>query len=136
MTKFIVEPSADGDIDELFDTDEDTAATILVVLDELMARPNLRDRLFRHGYRNVENPTFDVEQISRFFRRDYVIYRIKIWDEDGSLLPYRALYAYDGRTETYHVLGIFHRQYAYDETHPKVQRMLADYEALGLFPFS
>lgn len=136
MAGFIVEAAADADLDELFEIDEDAAATVLAVLEEIDANDRLQERLFRHGHRNVANPTFEVKEISSLFKHDYVVFRLKFWDENGHVIPYRALYAYDGRTETYHVLGILHREHAYDHSHPKLKRLLADYESLGIFPFN
>ncbi|WP_167335993.1 hypothetical protein [Paraburkholderia bannensis] len=136
MSKFLIESSADDDIDEIFGVDEDAAAMILAVLEAISDNEQLQQRLFRHGHRNVANPTFDVSEVSSLFNHDYVVLRLKIWSEGGVLIPYRALYAYDGRTETYHVLGVLHRSIAYDLDHPRVKRLLAEYESLGIFPFN
>jgi len=135
MASFILEPGAEDDLDRLWDVDEDAAATILVLLDELENGAPEVERLFQKGFRRLDDPAFDVDRFEEFWRQGLNLLRLKLWDHGGSLVPYRILYAYDPRFESYHALAIIDRDFAYDSNHPTVQRVVADYEALGLQTF-
>lgn len=135
MPLFIVETGAERDLDALWDQDEDAAATIIVLLEELENGAPEVERLFRRGFRRTEDPAFDVDHFEEFWRQGLNLLRLKIWDEGGALVPYRILYAYDPRYESYHALAIIDRNFAYDSNHPTVQRVIADYEHLGLPTF-
>lgn len=135
MAVLIVEPAAESDLEQIWDINEDAAATITVLLEELESGVPELDRLFRRGFRRIEDPAFDVDHFIEFWREGFNLLRLKIWDEGGALVPYRILYAFDPRYDSYHVLAIIDRDFAYDRTHPIVQRVINDYTHLGLPTF-
>nr|WP_179254160.1 hypothetical protein [Burkholderia sp. AU33423] len=133
MPSLIVEPNAEADLDELFDQDEDAAAVINVLLDEIYGNNGLIEILCENRSARHEDPAFNVERFIELWEDGYTVFRLKIWNFDGALLDYRVLTCYDGRTDCTHVLGILHREFAYDTSHPKVRRCISDYEAIGIY---
>lgn len=133
MPELIVEPHAEADLDELFESDPDTAAIIDVLLDEIFGNEELIQLLCTDRANRREDPAFDNERFIELWNDGYTIYRLKIWDMDGALINHRALHAYDGRSDCTHILGILHRDYAYDTAHEKVRRCVGDYESIGIY---
>ncbi|MFM2465127.1 hypothetical protein P0D87_15905 [Paraburkholderia sp. RL17-368-BIF-A] len=133
MSQLIVEPNAESDLDELFETDPDAAAIIDVLLDEIYGDEELIQLLCANRTARLEDPAFNNERFIELWDAGYTIYRLKIWDMDGGLLDQRVLHAYDGRSACTHILGILHRDYAYDTAHEKVRRCVEDYDAIGIY---
>jgi len=133
MPRLIVQPSAEADLDELYEIDEEAAATINVLLDEIYGNEQLIELLCRDRVARREDPAFDNERFIELWNDGYTIYRLKMWDFDGALIPYRVLHAYDGRTDCTHILAILPREHSYDTAHEKVRRCVGDYDALGFY---
>lgn len=133
MASLIVEPNAEADLDELYELNEDAAAIITVLLDDIYANDDLIEILCKNRSSRYKDPAFNNERFIELWNDGYTIFRLKIWDFDGALLDYRVLTAYDGRTDCTHVLGILHRDFAYDTSHPKVRRCISDYDAIGIY---
>jgi hypothetical protein len=60
------------------------------------------------------------------------LWRIKIWELEKFGLRYRIIYAFDARVGRYYVLGIFERDFNYDESDPRTKRILASYDSIGI----
>jgi hypothetical protein len=133
MPDLIVEAHAEQDLDTLFLEDEDTAAIIDVLLDEIYGNEDLIQLLCTDRSRRMEEPAFTNERFIELWNIGYTIYRLKMWDLEDSLLSHRTLHAYDGRSDCTHILAIIHRDHAYDTNHPQVRRCVADYDAIGIY---
>jgi mRNA-degrading endonuclease RelE of RelBE toxin-antitoxin system len=135
MAVVYLEESACNDLDELWERDEDAAAFIEIALDEIQHDPRLYERLHEIGYRNVPNPSFEVDWFSTL-QNDRTtrlnLYRLKFWDPEGALSSYRVIYAYHNRNDSFHVLAVVPRNFNYDRNHPIVKRVCADYERLDI----
>lgn len=132
MTNVLVTLSAKNDLDALWDLDEDSAAEIETALEEIANDPNLADRLSERKFRNIKNPSYDVDVFQELWQKGLNLYRLKFWYWDGGLLPYRVLYAHHPQANCFYVLAVVPRNFDYDINHPIVQRVRADYEQLGI----
>lgn len=133
MTYFIVELAAERDLDEIFEEDEDSAAVIDVLLEEFCNHPEWADLLEKDRTRRIQDPAFENQKFEEAWRKGYFFFRLKLWNLDGGLVPYRILHATDRRTDNAHIFGIFARDIAYDINHTKVQRCFTDYDVLGIY---
>ncbi|MFM0135062.1 hypothetical protein [Caballeronia grimmiae] len=120
-------------MNELFEIDEDAAAVIDVVLEELCENSELVELLNCDRARRLQDPAFDNQKIEALWKIGYFIFRLKMMDFDGGVVPHRVLHATDGRTSCTHVLAIIERQSSYDLKHHRVQRSVADYDELGIY---
>ncbi|WP_035626948.1 type II toxin-antitoxin system RelE/ParE family toxin [Herminiimonas sp. CN] len=132
MTNVLVTHSARDDLDALWDQDEDSAAEIETALEEIANDPKLADRLSERKFRNTQTPSYDVDVFQKLWQKGLNLYRLKFWDWNGSLLPYRVLYAHHPQANCFYVLAVVPRNFDYDIDHPIVQRVLADYKYLGI----
>jgi len=135
-----IEPAAEDDLNELWNSssakDKEAADLIAVTLEEIEADKDFLDRMFRRNETRIGSlSTADADQLQKFWWAGKNIHRLKIWDipkKGGALLPWRVIYAYDSEYSAYYVLGIIRRETNYDEHDAKIQRILNDYDALGL----
>lgn len=111
---------------------EDDAAMVIVALEEAEADPAFLDKMFRAHTWHQGPPSMNTDRLYSYWNDGLNLLRLKIWDFDDQLCPYRVIYAYDGRVEHYHILGIMHRSVGYASTDPLFRRIVAAYEALGL----
>ncbi len=132
MTDLRILPAAERHLDALYEKDEDAAAEIETALDEIASDQRLFDLLCRRKFRNYDRPSYEVDVFEELYKTGLNMYRLKIWDYEGALVPYRVLYAYAAQKNVCYVLAVLPRRIAYDTTHPDVQRVVADYEQLGL----
>lgn len=135
MLQIVITPQAKEDLDSLYDIDEDAAAEIETALDEIANDQRLLDRLTVKKFKSLGTPEFDVDRFEELWQQGLNLLRLKFWDWQGSVLPYRVLYAYAPQTDIYYVLAVIERNHAYDTTHPIVQRVLRQYDALGLHTY-
>lgn len=132
MVNIIVHPNARIDLDALWDLDEDTAAEIETALEEIASDSRLADYLCRRKFRNYGEPDYEVDTFEKLQREGLNLYRLKFWDYQGALLSYRVLYAFYAQRDAYYILAVISREHAYDTEHPLVQRVIADYDRLGI----
>lgn len=130
-----VHPSAEDDLDCLYESgdpkQEDIAAAIDVLLEELGDDSSFLSRMHKPYEIWPGEPSAETNRVVRLWREGYNILRLKAWD-CGQLIPYRVIYAFDPRKDEFHVLGVLHRDICYEKDHPKSKRILADYNSLGI----
>lgn len=139
MHSLFIEPAAEEDLDELWNSssseDQDAADLIAVTLEEIDGDEDFLSRMYRRDVTRGGEPTINADNIVSQWRKGKNLVRLKVWDfpeYGGVLIPWRIICAYDALQETYYVLGIIKRESNYDENNPRVQRILRDYDALGL----
>ncbi|WP_081478026.1 type II toxin-antitoxin system RelE/ParE family toxin [Achromobacter arsenitoxydans] len=143
MSQVIVEPAAEQDLDALWDSNDpakqDAVALIEATLAEIAADSDFLSRMFRYHQTRVGDPTVEADRLVEFWNDRTAprnLSRLKMWhfpEDGGHLCSYRVVYAYDGRSEAYHVLGVIHRSNTnYDRKHPHIARILRDYDDLGI----
>lgn len=113
-------------------SDQRTAARIVALLEQIKADPGLLDALTEHNFGADQRSGFHVSKWLAFWNAGYDLWRLKVWDLSGRLIPYRIVYAYEPRIRQYHVLGIVHRDFGYDRNHEITQRIFSAYQDLGL----
>lgn len=135
MIRIVISPEAEEDLDLMYEGDEETmdaAAEIETALAEISNDLRLLERLHIKHFRFIGQPHFDVDKFEELWQQGLNMLRLKFWDWQGSVVPYRVLYAHDARNDIFHVLAVALRDHAYDTNHPLVIRVRAQYDALGL----
>lgn len=130
MYSLVVHTDAEDDLEELWQTAEDVAAAISVLLDEIQGSQDLLDALTDHNFGENQSADFHVSKVSKFWDAGKDIWRIKFWDLEQRGLRYRVIYAYERGKKRYYVLGILPRATAYDSNDPRIRRILRAYEDL------
>lgn len=128
MPSLFIHDDAKADLKELFESnvDQEDAATITVILQEIGADTDLIDRLTQHGYGQKEESDFHVSKFLELWDKGLDIWRLKIWD----VADFRILYGYYPIYEHYYVLAIVPREFKYDPDHPITKRAIAAFEQL------
>lgn len=114
MASLFVHPEAYGELDALYDVDEDAAGLIDALLESLGDNPRLLARLFRPDNHFKHNPPFEVKEYVSMNKRGMFILIFKVRSPEGALLPFRVLVGYNGQQDHFHVLGVSHREESYD----------------------
>lgn len=135
MTSLFVSPDADDELEALAATEVQTVALIDALLESVADNPAILEVLNRPHNHFEYVPSFEIKKFSELQQRGKNVFIIKIWDEEGKLLPYRCLYAHDPQRDRYHVLMIAHRDFDYDNTHPDFIELVRRYDELGLRNF-
>lgn len=130
MFPLYVHDDAQNDIDELWETEPDAAAGILVVLQELQGNEQLRDGLLEHRFGSNHSADFEVQKWVEQWQQKRDLWRLKVWALEDIGIRYRVIYAYSIRRKSYHVLAVVHRDFDYAEDHPVSQRVLRAYRDL------
>ena len=60
------------------------------------------------------------------------LWRVKVLTLKGIATGYRLVYAFDAQQQVFYILGIPSRDIAYDYNHPRIQRLIAVYDSLGI----
>ncbi|WP_198297934.1 hypothetical protein [Bordetella genomosp. 9] len=135
MASLVIERAAEEDLDLMWESGDPIAeravASIEILLEEIGCDVDFLSRMHSPNVRWLGEPSADTDRIVKLWRDGYNILRLKAWDQ-GALIPYRILYAYDPRYDCFHVLGIVHREHCYEIDHPRVKRIIADYHSLGI----
>lgn len=129
MYSLAIYDDAEKDLDALWDSDEDAAADIDVLLDEIRGDQNLLDLMTVDGY---VGDKFDVVEM-RYFRRTRLnIWRLKAGYLEADWTQYRIIYAFEPKKKTYHVLAVMPREKDYEKDRQFVARLERAYDDLGI----
>lgn len=135
MASVVILPAAESDLDGLYEIDEDSAAEIETALDEIANDPRLAENLCRSGFFNLSCPHYDVSRVAVYAEERMNVLRLKFWDFEGALVPYRALYAYHPQKDTYYVLAVAERNLAYERDTELAKRIDNDFSKLDIPPY-
>jgi len=75
---------------------------------------------------------YSVRKIVSLHQQGKRLWRVKVLTLKGIVVNYRVLYAFDRQRQVFYVLGIPSRDFAYDTNHPRIQRLIAVYDSLGI----
>lgn len=127
--------SASSDLEAIYLVDEESASIIVSILDEMDNDEELADTLIIHHYRDIQDPAYDVSRFQAFYHKGFNIYRLKCWDYQGSVVPYRVVYAH--YRDRIYVLAVVERgKLNYDDKNSEInQRIIRDYGQLGIPTF-
>lgn len=133
--RLTVHPHAKDDLKRLLQNDVNGVGKLLALLQEIQTSPTLIDLL------NVRDCTFKVGKngtanacgfASLRPRRD--LWRLKTWDSDNELIPYRIIYGFfpvqPGRPipKILILAVVFRDEYDYEHDHAITLRVLRDYD--------
>lgn len=135
MLKLSIHADAQRDLNEIGARSAADAADLIVFLQELAGDQRLLSRLNEHGYsvRDVDDwvASIDVQRWQDQWGRGRNLWRLKCWELEDDGVKYRIVYAFHPQTQSYHVLGVFHRSaFNYEPTNPLTHRMLRAYSDL------
>lgn len=128
----VIARAAKEDLAAIAKDDPDTEAEIAVLLQELKGNQIMLDALTVKDFGLARDAPFHVDQWSAQQQQGRNLWRFKIWDLEDIGIRYRVVYALDPRISRYYILAVLHRDFDYDEKHPRVQQLLATYDRLGI----
>jgi len=128
--RLFIHQDAEEDLEQIWDSEPDAAARILVMLEECEGNQGLLDRLTQHefGARGVDE--FNVSRWQERWHKGDNLWRLKVWDLEDKDLRYRIIYAFIPQSRHYHVLAIAPRDFNYDPSHPLYRRIINTYQEL------
>ena len=136
MPELIICEVADAFLDELYATDEASAAFMDVVLQELSGDQECLATLHLDVPKWVFHLslTFEFKRFGEAWALKRRIYILKPRDDQGHHLDYRMLVAHDTRDDNYYILRVAHRKDAYDPTSQEFAELIAAYDERGIPP--
>lgn len=105
---------------------------ILAFLQQAKTHPALLATLAEDWFGEDSAGSYTVRKIVSLHARGKRLWRVKVLTLKGLATRYRVIYAFDPRQQVFYVLGIPHREIAYDQDHPRIQRLVAAYDSLHL----
>ena len=105
---------------------------ILAFLQQAKSDPSLLETLAEDWFGENGSVDYSVQRVVSLHHRGKRIWRVKVLTLKGLAVAHRVLYAFDRHQQVFYVLGIPPRDIAYDQTHPRIQRVIAVYDSLGL----
>lgn len=105
---------------------------ILAFLQQAKADPALLATLAEDWFGEDGSASYTVRKVVAFHCKRKRLWRVKVLTLKGMATGYRVIYTFDSAQHTFYVLGIPSREIAYEENHPRIQRLIAVYDGLGL----
>ena len=132
MASIRIHKDASDDLDAIWESDPEAAGEIHALLQEAKTNQAILDSLtvhhFGEGYVERYRVTKWVEQQDKGRN----LWALKIWDLEDHWPRYRIVYAFHPQTHAHSVLGIFTRDFNYDEGDERTKRVLRVYERLDI----
>ena len=121
--------NAENDLDQLWQSDPEAAATITAVLEQMEADPNIIDVLTTRGNSNLDTTRLNIK-VWENMRNQGNLWRFRILDTPAT--NYRVVYGYHWQTRQICILAIVHKEnFDYDDTNSVLsRRIVADWRAL------
>ena len=123
---------AESDLELLWSNNEKAAAQITVRLERLKEDQKFLDALTIQNFGNRDDEPFHIDKWISQQRKGRNLWRLKEWDLEKQGIRYRVVYALDPRISRYHVLGIIKRDFNYEDTDARTQRIINAYDELGI----
>jgi hypothetical protein len=136
---------AEADLSRIEASCADDAYDIWAFLELIDGSEALLDRLCQWQFRQThEDPQFDCKAITMLQQRGYNVYRMYSLAMEWAQRHYRIIYAYEAEHNVFHVLAVVPKRtnvtpaalsaeaYDYEPDHPLTERIIHQYEALGL----
>jgi len=131
MYALAIHNDAIADLELVWKSDEQAAATIQTALEEIKDSQYYLSSLSIEGFADEK---IDVAMFRNMQRRGLNFWRLKLFEIDLSptTLSYRIIYAYDGPKGIFYVLAIMHRDQDYENDPNLMKRLETAYDKLGL----
>jgi hypothetical protein len=119
-------------IKELLLADKPTALYLLAMLKEIEENERLLNKLTVEKYTS-SYPEFDVSTWGEMMRKEGVsVWRLKPKGlTETNARQYRIIYTYNGKDDTYHLLGVMNRSVDYETSTPFAKQVIEQYDNLG-----
>jgi hypothetical protein len=127
-----VHRDARADLDAIWDSDPDAAARLLALLQEAKTNKTLLDSFSCQDFGASGFESYHVTQWFEQQRQGRNLWRLKVWELEAAEPRYRVIYAFHPLKHIYYVLGIFTRDFNYEQTDARTQRVLAVYDRLAI----
>lgn len=131
MPRLRFHSEAENELDALYETDEDAAALVDVLLEVVEDQGHL-DGLFRPSVRYRSEPLFEVKEFQAAKAVGRFVLILKVWNHEGQLLPYRIFIGYNSRSEEYWVLSVIDREISYETDNPAFATLLSRYDECNI----
>ena len=133
MTRLVLHTDAIEDLTAIRDSGAIADFGVIVAfLQQAKQDMALLETLAVHWFGEDGTANHTVSKVAFLHRRGKRVWRLKVLTIKGLAVRYRLLYAFDEPTKTYYLLGVPPREIAYDEHHPRTQRLIAAYDKLPL----
>jgi hypothetical protein len=124
--------SALADLDSIWESEPESAAAIEALLQEARANAAILDSFTIHKFGADHVEPYQVSKWMGQQHKGRNLWAIKIWELEDKWPKYRIVYAFHPQTHVHYVLGVFTRDFNYDESDERTQRVLAVYERLQI----
>ncbi len=123
-----------GDLDAVYATEEAIGIYVDELFELLEESASLREALSRGTFQQIAKPRFDAAPVQAAVDDGFNIYYLKMWHEDGNLLPYRLIYAvhHHQACPMICILGLMPREDDYEQTSDFGKRVRSDYDHFGV----
>ena len=105
---------------------------LLAFLQQAKRDPARLETLAENWFGEDDTADYSVRKVVSLHTQGKRIWRVKVLTAKGIAVDYRILYAIDRQRQVFYVLGIPSRDIAYDTSHPRIQRLIAVYDSLGI----
>lgn len=105
---------------------------ILAFLQQAKADPALLATMAEDWFGEDGSADYTIRKVLSMHQRGKRLWRLKVLTMKGMATRYRVIYAFDLQQQVFYVLGIPPREIAYDQSDPRIQRLLAVYDSLGI----
>ena len=132
MSNIKLHKSALADLELVWESDPASAAVIEALLQEAKANAAILDTFTIHKFGANYVEPYQVSRWAEQQAKGRNLWAIKIWELEDKWPKYRIVYAFHPQTHVHYVLGVFTRDFNYDEADDRTQRILAVYERLQI----
>lgn len=130
--RILIATAAKADLAAIGSGDPDSEAEIVALLQELKGSQTLLESLTVEDFGLARDASFNVDKWDQQQNKGRNLWRLKIWNLEDLGTRYRVIYAFDPRSGCYYILAVLHRDFDYDEKHPRVRQLLDSYDRLGI----
>lgn len=122
------------DLDAVFDHSEADGLYLENLFDLLEENQQVRQALAEGRFRHIKDPRFDAAPVEWSKRLGYNLYYLKMWRADGTLIPFRLIYAVNHThpQQAVWMLSLMKRDDNYDENSEFATRIRRDYDGYGI----
>jgi hypothetical protein len=127
-----IHKDAKVDLDLIWESDPDAAATIEALLQEAKTNRELLESFTCQDFGAFGVEPHHVTRWVEQQRKGRNLWRLKVWELEVQTPLYRVIYAFHPQKHIHYVLGVFDRNFNYDENDARTKRVLAIYDRLDI----
>lgn len=132
MFKLIIHTEAATDLEQIKEGgDLASHGVLLAFLQQAKTDLKILDHLQDDFYGEDNTASFSIRKWIEQSAKGRRLWRIKVFSIKGLVVPYRIIYAVYPHKQIYAVLAILSRSVNYEESHPRVQQLIATYNRVA-----